>query len=1107
MGLTALLLALVFYLLACSSAIGSGEMPSATASREGEELRLTYSFPAPAVERTYGGEYALVRINGLKLESIPGKPVVPYRQAAVLIPAGKEVAGVRVEAGPKRLIGNFVLEPGAEIAPLGAGTREGKPVPDRAVYASAKPYPAEPISPHSVQYKSGCPILIANLYPVEYVPATGEVSYYEALTLVVQLRPARGGGNFTPSRIDMLMIEKMIDNPEELQGYLERRESARGQSSKLLPGACDYVIITSGALKAAFEPLAEWRNAQGLKSAVVTVEDICAAYVGRDPQEKIRNFIKEAKEKNGVSFVLLGGDADGGSGVVPARGLFVPEVEGGDCLVETAAKAQEDVKPQGLVETVRNFRDRFVRPSYVEMYYRHDPVLKAALLSDLSLLKEAAALLLKYEPRMRLLVAGEEDGYVLSEADAQELAGFVSRLRERVRARGDAECAEVLSELERMEAYLAGAAGKTFGEAVKGSPYAGPGAAGRAGSNLQEEPKAIIGDIYYACLDGSYDGDGDGVFGEPHDGEDGGEVDLLAEVYVGRAPVDSPEEAAAFVRKTIAYEATAASSERLKAAWMVGEKLDEQTYGSSYKDEIKNGKIDGQRTTAGFPPSFTVQTLYDLPDYEWPKEEAISVLNGSPHLLNHIGHGNVDYVMKMYNEDVEKLVNEEPFFLYTQSCYSGSFDNCDPHNVYLEKDCIAEQMVAGPAGAFAVVANSRYGWYTKNSTEGPSHQFDREFWDAVFGEGLLWLGVANQDSKEDNASEVLTQNVMRFCYYEINLLGDPATRIILPGAEEEALRILETFPADGAADVPLDAAITVTFNREIQPGDEFEGIELKAGAGKSAGVEKSTGGRVLTVRPLDRLAPAMRYTLAIPAGAVKDVSGNALQVGYAFSFTTAGGVADNDPPRMIGSDPAPNAKDVPVNKTITVTFSESVQPGSKFDQILLKDAAGNLVSFIPSFSGNALAIDPVEDLKPGARYTLTVPAGAVKDLAGNELREGYLLSFSTGPANIKTLAVVGTEPPEGGEVASKKPKLRVYFNKTVKAGRNYSKIALYDPDGRKVSAKKKVAGSYLEVQPLRALKPGLTYRLYLPPGAVKGAAGNQLAEEFWLEFEVSPSAR
>ena len=33
-------------------------------------------------------------------------------------------------------------------------------------------------------------------------------------------------------------------------------------------------------------------------------------------------------------------------------------------------------------------------------------------------------------------------------------------------------------------------------------------------------------DLYYACLDGTWDYDGDGRYGEPTDGEGGGDVDL-----------------------------------------------------------------------------------------------------------------------------------------------------------------------------------------------------------------------------------------------------------------------------------------------------------------------------------------------------------------------------------------------------------------------------------------------------------------------------------------------------------------------------------------------------------------------------------------------------
>ena len=61
-------------------------------------------------------------------------------------------------------------------------------------------------------------------------------------------------------------------------------------------------------------------------------------------------------------------------------------------------------------------------------------------------------------------------------------------------------------------------------------------------------------DFYFGCLDGEFNGDGDDKWGEPTDGENGGDVDLFAEVYVGRACIDDTTELSNFVRKTLAYE-------------------------------------------------------------------------------------------------------------------------------------------------------------------------------------------------------------------------------------------------------------------------------------------------------------------------------------------------------------------------------------------------------------------------------------------------------------------------------------------------------------------------------------------------------------------------
>jgi hypothetical protein len=58
-------------------------------------------------------------------------------------------------------------------------------------------------------------------------------------------------------------------------------------------------------------------------------------------------------------------------------------------------------------------------------------------------------------------------------------------------------------------------------------------------------------DAYYSCLQGTWNADGDSLFGEQP--EDGGVE--VPELRVGRAPVRTPEEAQAFVAKTIAAHA------------------------------------------------------------------------------------------------------------------------------------------------------------------------------------------------------------------------------------------------------------------------------------------------------------------------------------------------------------------------------------------------------------------------------------------------------------------------------------------------------------------------------------------------------------------------
>ena len=135
-------------------------------------------------------------------------------------------------------------------------------------------------------------------------------------------------------------------------------------------------------------------------------------------------------------------------------------------------------------------------------------------------------------------------------------------------------------------------------------------------------------DMYYQCLDGNYNFDGDGFWGESTDGPGGGEVDLLAEVYIGRASAENDAEMANWVYKTITHENDVSSAHRFNAL-MVGEHLGfggGPEYAKDGLEEIRLGTSTHGYTTAGFAtdPSFTVDTLYDA-DATWSPSQLIKI--------------------------------------------------------------------------------------------------------------------------------------------------------------------------------------------------------------------------------------------------------------------------------------------------------------------------------------------------------------------------------------------------------------------------------------------------------------------------------------------------
>ncbi|MBN1215476.1 MAG: hypothetical protein JXA99_08520 [Candidatus Lokiarchaeota archaeon] len=306
-------------------------------------------------------------------------------------------------------------------------------------------------------------------------------------------------------------------------------------------------------------------------------------------------------------------------------------------------------------------------------------------------------------------------------------------------------------------------------------------------------------DLYYAYLDGSWDADYDGNYGEFKDDRDNWRFffthDSYTEVAVGRAPVDTEEELSNFIRKTILHELEMESrdDDYLYSVLIVGEyggTFEGIPYWGSYElDElIYNNETNGfclshGYTTRQFDQYYNITTLYDR-ESMWNKEDLIPIINNNIHIITHVGHSNRWYNMRLlYPDDIDRLANSKPFFLYTDGCDVFAYPGYSIGGRYL----------SSPNAAFAVIGSTGMVEYNGENTNFASCLLRREFYDAQFGEGILKIGKALLDAKKDfilqKPNWLVGDPSMEHACACLNLFGDP-TAVIIQESEPVDLTFL-----------------------------------------------------------------------------------------------------------------------------------------------------------------------------------------------------------------------------------------------------------------------------------------------------------------------------
>lgn len=200
--------------------------------------------------------------------------------------------------------------------------------------------------------------------------------------------------------------------------------------------------------------------------------------------------------------------------------------------------------------------------------------------------------------------------------------------------------------------------------------------------------------------------------------------------------------------------------------------------------------------------------------------------------------------------------------------------------------------------------------------------------------------------------------------------------------------------------------------------------------------------------------------------------------------------------------PENNAKNVRVDKRIMVIFNESLEQGTKFEEIVLKDRNGAAIEAVTKIDGKVLVIDPKDDLSYSTSYNVTIPASSLRYLNGNEIYKDYTLSFVT---ELEPLKVISSNPSQDGtmDVATELP-ITLTFNKDIssvvtvdKKGKN-SGVTLKDDSGNEVYISYSLIDNRLIVNLLGNLNYNTKYELTIPQNAIWGTDNTRLRENYVL---------
>jgi hypothetical protein len=316
-------------------------------------------------------------------------------------------------------------------------------------------------------------------------------------------------------------------------------------------------------------------------------------------------------------------------------------------------------------------------------------------------------------------------------------------------------------------------------------------------------------DLYYSDMDGGdWDGDGDHRYGEPGDV---GEVELIPDVHLGRIPVRTVDDTAAYVNKVITYE-SATPELYVGSVLLAGGGGSPDRSGSArppgFQDHDPVAHFEAGVTSwylasvqpywQGLPvhrhfPTHSSWDQYRCGDAEWSPEALARHLNEGYHLVLYGGHG-APTAWGMGGQffrssHAAQLTNPFPSIIVSVGCSLAAFDLAEPS--------LSEGFLRNPNGG----AVAFFG-FTRSGASGTSRT---ELSSELFRNKQTSIGEAMTRSQSTMASR-LVGAPWRQCQFSFQ--GDPLIYLI----PEREGRHLQIFQPKGLETIQRSSDLYIRWN-------------------------------------------------------------------------------------------------------------------------------------------------------------------------------------------------------------------------------------------------------------------------------------------------------